>query len=306
MLVTGAAGFIGSHIAKTLEKQGRDEVIALDSFRWGTYRNLYDFEGEMIAADLLSADLEALFRHRPISRIFHIAALTDTTVTDEELMMSHNVEAFRRVLDYAREHDSTVIYASSASVYGNGTVPMREDQPLQPQNIYAFSKMAMERLARVYYEIYEVPLVGVRYFNVYGPGESHKGSARSMVLQIMEAMARNQRPRLFQYGEQKRDFVFIDDVVHGTLLAAEKPKGAIYNIGSGLATSFNEIVSIINEYQGTAISPEWIENPYSFYQTETRADLERARAELGYEPRFSPATGIPEYFHRLQASHIFK
>jgi len=299
VLVTGGAGFIGSNVAKALERDGGHEVIVLDSFRWGAYRNLENFRGEIVAADLLKADLKGLFQHRPVARIFHLAALTDTTVVDEELMMSHNVEAFRRVLEYARDHEATVIYASSASVYGNGPVPMHEQQPLQPQNIYAFSKMAMERVARVYYENYDVPVVGLRYFNVYGPGEGHKKSARSMVLQILEAMERGEKPRLFRYGEQKRDFVFIDDVVRGTLLAAEKPDGTVYNVGSGQATSFNEIVRIINQCLGTDITPEWIDNPYSFYQQETWASIDRARSVLGYEPQFPPSLGIPEYIRRL-------
>jgi ADP-L-glycero-D-manno-heptose 6-epimerase len=304
VLVTGAAGFIGSNLAKALETKREDEVVALDSFRWGAYRNLEGFTGEIVAADLLSVNLETLFRHRPLAKVYHIAALTDTTVTDEALMMSHNSEAFRRVLEYARDHGAQVVYASSASVYGNGPVPMREDQPLQPQNIYAFSKMAMERIARVYYENYDVPVVGLRYFNVYGPGETHKGTARSMVLQIMEAMVKGEAPRLFRNGEQKRDFVFIDDVVRATMSAADHPDGGVYNIGSGQATSFNEVVRLINRCLGSAITPEWIENPYAFYQTETLADVSRARALLGYSPQFLPNRGIAEYFSRLNPTPL--
>ena len=298
VLVTGAGGFIGSQVAWFLAKKGC-QVIALDRFRGGTYRNLYGFPGEIVCADIRTADYERLFRARTVDAIVHMAAITDTTETDEEVMLSVNVEGFRRLLEFAVDREIPVVYASSAAVYGKQKPPHHEDLPPDPQNLYAFSKVEMERLAGRYAELYGVRSLGLRFFNVYGPREAHKGKARSMVRQILDALRADRRPRLFPHGEQKRDWVYIADAVQAVWRALLYPGAGVWNVGSGRAETFNRIVEIGNALLGKNLEPEWIPNPYAFYQEHTEADLQRARRELGYEPKYSLEEGMRAYVEEL-------
>ncbi|MBI4397316.1 MAG: NAD-dependent epimerase/dehydratase family protein, partial [Elusimicrobia bacterium] len=166
-LVTGAGGMIGANLALSLEREGH-EVHALDHFNIGARHNLRDFHGKVHVGDIRSFDYGSLGH---LDGIFHQAAITDTTVMDEKLMMSVNVEAFETILAYAKTSGCPkVVYASSAATYGKGTVPMRESQTPSPANIYGVSKVEMEKSARRFTSQHpEVRAVGLRYFNVYGP-----------------------------------------------------------------------------------------------------------------------------------------
>src|SRR5277367_5116131 len=147
-LVTGAAGFIGSALAKRLVTLGH-EVVAADDFSSATWSNLIDFTGDIITSDV-AGDFAALAKLGPFDCIFHQASITDTTVTDQRRMMHNNLEGFRAILEAAVSWKSRLIWASSASIYGQGSAPNKESQPPQPLNVYAFSKLAMERLADKY------------------------------------------------------------------------------------------------------------------------------------------------------------
>jgi ADP-L-glycero-D-manno-heptose 6-epimerase len=209
-------------------------------------------------------------------------------------------------LDTALERwGAKVIYASSAAVYGNCPAPMREDGCLKPKNVYGFSKLMMDNLAFKYLRKYQnAAIIGLRYFNVYGFGEAHKGKFASMVYQLMAKMVRGEKPRLFKWGEQKRDFVYIKDVVKANLLAMEKGIGGVYNVGSGRARSFNELVAILNEVLGTDFDIEYFDNPYDFYQNYTEADLTKISNVLGYKPDWSLEEGVRDYFQTLKEKGI--
>jgi ADP-L-glycero-D-manno-heptose 6-epimerase len=135
----------------------------------------------------------------------------------------------------------------------------------------------------------------VRYFNVYGPNEQHKGAMASMCYQLYLQMKAGKRPRVFKNGDQKRDFVHVDDAVQCTLLAMDSGKPGVFNTGSGEARSFNELIAELNAALDAKLEPEYIENPYPFFQPFTQADLTRSKAELGYEPKYNLATGIRAY-----------
>src|SRR5688500_1681233 len=231
----------------------------------------------------------------PFDAIFHQASITDTTVADQAQMMRNNVEQFRRLLDEAARTKARVIWASSCSIYGRGPVPMREDQPPDPLNVYAFSKLAMERLAARYAPRLAHPIVGLRYSNVYGPGEDHKGKFASMIHQLAKQMRSGKRPRIFTAGEQKRDFVYVDDVVQANLKAMTATTGGVFNVGCGRAFTFNQVVAERNRAMGTELQPDYFENPYSFTQDWTEADLMESRRALGYEPRYDLAKGVQAY-----------
>ena len=301
-LITGGAGFIGSNLALELERRYPDiQVTIIDDFRSGEFSNLVGFRGDLVAQDLASLDLLSRFRPGEFQVVFHLASITDTTVTDARQMIWSNVEGFRRAAEFARLSGVPLIYASSAAIYGvcrSGR--MREDQAARPANVYGFSKTLLENLARRYTDTSGgCRAVGLRYFNVYGPGEVHKGAAASMIYQLAEQIRAGKRPRIFKHGEQQRDFVYVKDVVEATLLAADANHSGVYNVGSGRPTSFNEVVALLNKALGTDHDPDYFDNPYPFYQPHTEADVTRARAELGYVPKYPIDRGIAEYAKRL-------
>lgn len=293
ILVTGGAGFIGSNLAKHLAKQSH-EVLVVDDFQSGAWTNLVDFAGDVHTADLAepSPFLESLAR---VDVIFHQASITDTTVMDQHRMMRNNVEAFRRLLDLAVRWGSRVVWASSAATYGRGEAPMREAQPATPLNVYGYSKLAMEHLTARYQPKLKHPIVGLRYFNVYGPGENHKGKFACMIGQLARQMRAGKRPRIFTNGNQKRDFVYIDDVIAANMAGMNAKTGGVFNVGSGAAYSFNEVVAQLNRTLKLDLQPEYFENPYDFFQNWTEADLTHSRKILGYNPQFNLARGVEAY-----------
>jgi ADP-L-glycero-D-manno-heptose 6-epimerase len=295
VLVTGAAGFIGSNLAIHLASAGHD-VVGVDDFSSALWTNLIPFRGDLRILDV-AHDRAALAAIPPCEIVFHQASITDTTVMDQKHMMDNNVEGFRNVLDAAAEWGSRVIWASSASTYGQGPPPMKESAEPQPLNVYAFSKLSMEHLANHYRQKFSHPLIGLRYFNVYGPGEDHKGKFASMIHQLAKQMRAGKRPRVFTAGQQKRDFVYVDDVIQANVRAITAKHGGVFNVGSGGAYSFNQVISELNRVLEINLSPDYFENPYSFTQDWTEADLTESRRALGYEPLFDLTRGIDAYFN---------
>ncbi|MBU4128860.1 ADP-glyceromanno-heptose 6-epimerase [bacterium] len=294
ILITGGAGFIGSNLSLTLQKD--NSITVVDNLLSGNTKNLESFQGNLITDDITSMNLLKSFKD--IDVIFHQAAITDTTVSDEKRMMEVNVGGFRRILDLALRKRVTLVYASSAGVYGNGKCPMREDQELSPQNVYARSKLLMDEIAIKYKD--KIRIIGLRYFNVYGPREGYKKKAASMIYQLAQQMKASKNPRIFKYGEQSRDFIYVKDVVDATIRAMKAKESGVVNVGTGVVTTFNRVIEILNEVLGTSYEPEYFDNPYSFYQDETRADINRAEELLGFKARYSIEEGIKDYLTTMQ------
>ncbi len=298
ILVTGGAGFIGSNLVLTLQEQYPKAWIAVvDDFRSGNFKNLIGFRGDVVAEDISRLDLKAHFGKEKFDAIFHEASITDTTEHDEQLQIHDNVEGFRRILEFARPTKTPVVYASSAATYGISSDTInREDQAPKPANVYAFSKVILDNLAREYTNRFSIGwrIVGVRYFNVFGPREAHKKAAASMIYQLAQQMHDGKRPRVFKHGEQKRDFVYVKDAVQATLLALNAKSG-VYNVGSGQPRSFNDVITTLRAQLGINIQTEYFDNPYTFYQPHTEADLTLSKKALGYQPKFSLEAGIRDY-----------
>lgn len=304
LLITGGAGFIGSNLTLTLQEKFPDaRLTVIDDFRSGDCKNLAGYRGDFVAQNLAALDWRAQFGEEKFDAIFHLASITDTTLHDQFVQTHDNVESFRRLLNFARPNKTKIIYASSASIYGAVTGASSETTEAAPANVYAFSKVIMDNLARrAADETDDWVLVGLRFFNVYGPREAHKGVPASMIYHLSKQMTAGQRPRIFKHGEQQRDFVYVKDIVQGCLRAFEAKRSGIYNLGSGRARSFNELVQILNQSLGTNLEAEYIENPHAHYQNFTQADLTSSRRDLGYEPRFSFAEGVADYMRWLYGS----
>jgi ADP-L-glycero-D-manno-heptose 6-epimerase len=301
LLVTGGAGFIGSNLVHGLQHEFPNaRLTVVDDFRSGDFKNLAGYTGDFVAADLATLDWERQWGDEKFDGIFHMASITDTTDHNQFRQTHDNVESFRRLLRFARPNKTRVVYASSAATYGNATSASSELSNAAPSNVYAFSKAIMDNVARrAADEDEDWVIVGLRFFNVYGPREAHKGVPASMIYHLSRQMTAGQRPRIFKHGEQQRDFVYVKDIVQGCIRGFEALKSGIYNLGSGQARSFNDLVQILNNTLGTNFEPEYIENPHAHYQNFTQADLTKVRDALGYEPQYSFEEGVADYMRWL-------
>lgn len=294
-LVTGGAGFIGSNLALALQSENH-EVVVLDDFSSGDRRNLDGFEGDVIEADIRKFD----WHTAKADIVFHQAAITgvvnpkDGSSVPDASIMAVNLEASKKLFDCCVKRNLPLVYASSAATYGMAPAPTKEKDAGKPTNAYGKAKWLFDKF--VSEQKHENLVVGLRYFNVFGPRERYKGKLASMVFQLMQQMQAGKRPRIFKYGEQKRDQVYVKDAVNGTMLAMKSAENCVVNIGLGEAIEFNRVVAALNAAMDTDLKPEYIDNPYtSFYQTYTQADLSLAKEKIGYEPRWRFEAAVKDY-----------
>jgi ADP-L-glycero-D-manno-heptose 6-epimerase len=229
-------------------------------------------------------------------------------------MIADNVEPFETLLGIAAERGVKLVWASSGATYGrraHGAAaarrPFRLEDAGQPANVYGFSKWVMENLAwRTLKDYPQSHIVGLRYFNVFGPGEQNKGQMASMIFQLARQMLEGERPRIFRDGEQARDHVCVQDVVEATIAAAgEHVRSGVYNVGTGQATTFNQVIAALNEALATRLEPDYFENPYGeFYQAYTCADLAQTSKGIKWSPRYDTRAAIIEYARWLKARHV--
>ncbi|WP_270969093.1 ADP-glyceromanno-heptose 6-epimerase [Campylobacter upsaliensis] len=304
IIITGGAGFIGSNLALALQE--KHEVLIVDKMRgdkrldngnlesFGHFKNLLDFKGELFVGDICEAKSFDVMREFKPDIIFHQAAISDTTAYNQTQVLSVNLNSFKDFIKLAIKCDSKLIYASSASVYGDMPSPQKVGYE-EPKNPYAFSKLMMDKLAQKYFN--ELHIVGLRYFNIYGKNEFFKGKTASMILQFGLQILSGKNPRLFEGSEKiYRDFTYIKDVVNANLKALETKSG-IYNVGSGKARTFKDIVDILQKELGTNLDYEWIKNPYEkAYQFHTQAHLD----ENFYKGEFELEAGIKDYLPEIK------
>lgn len=305
LLVTGGAGFIGSNLALELEKLGH-QVIVYDNLSSGSYANLKGFTGEFIADDISMLTYSRLLDIAP-DAIFHQAAITDTTLYDEKLMLKINLSPMEELLRYAKDKKAPLIYASSAAVYGSAPSPQKEKDAGSPLNIYGFSKWMCDCQAMQFMKNYpKSQVVGLRYFNVFGPNEQNKGKMASMVYQLTLQIKSGKKPRIFKHGEQKRDFVYVKDVVQANLLALKSGKSGIFNVGSGKARSFNDVCASIFDALGAKGEIDYIDNPYvEKYQSQTEASLTNSKSQFGYSPTWKLEKAIEDYMNHLKLVRVY-
>lgn len=295
VLITGGAGFIGSNLAMELSRRGIS-VVVTDRDVIKKSINLKGYKGEFYSLD--SQKISEL--SGPFDVIFHHGDITDPRHGNDEEVLESNLAGFRAVVDFALRCKAKLVYASTAGLYGNGPTPMHEDQPKELVTAYAKSKWMMDEMAQQ--KAAELPIVGLRYFNVFGPRESQKGRPASMVFHLGQIMKEGRRPRLFNYGEHRRDFIYVKDVVRANLLAVDAPSG-VYNVGTGVGTTFNELVACLNRALATDLPIEYFEMPYdtNTYQHHTQADTKRAESILKFKAEWNLQDAVNDYLEWLDS-----
>ncbi|MCR1816765.1 ADP-glyceromanno-heptose 6-epimerase [Aliarcobacter butzleri] len=314
ILITGGAGFIGSSLAFYFQNNyPKSKIVVLDSFRsgetfsngnlksFGHFKNLLGFKGIVISGDINDKSvLKSLEKNYKFDYIFHQAAISDTTVQEQDLMIKTNVNAYEDLLKIAIKHKANMIYASSAATYGDSD--RFEVGYEQPNNAYGFSKVMMDNVTYEYLKKdLDISIVGLKYFNVYGPREFFKNKTASMVVQFGHQILKGLTPKLFE-GSDKilRDFIYIEDIIQANIKACTPKKSGVYNVGTGNARSFEDIVNILQKELQINNGKEYIPNPYvGSYQFFTQANIETTTKYLGYEPKFSLEDGIKAYIPEI-------
>jgi ADP-L-glycero-D-manno-heptose 6-epimerase len=299
ILVTGGGGFIGRNLTKKLIEQGHQVAITAtgeDLFIPGVCKTIYMGLDGIAWDQTWNKDV-----------VFHQMANNDTLCKDKDEMFRANLYGPMTLFKQCFYGGcKKFIYASSTAVYGDSQVPYIEDfTPIKPLNYYAESKAKFDEFAMEFSKENNVDVIGLRYCNIYGPGEEQKGKRMSMIRQILNVMLESKRPKIFRDGEQKRDWLYVDDVVDANILAMnsslKEKKGRIYNVGSGRAFSFNQIIETINRIMGKKIKPEYIDCDFKEkYQSYTECDIQKIKTELNFVPKFSLESGVENYYKKIR------
>jgi ADP-L-glycero-D-manno-heptose 6-epimerase len=305
LLITGAAGFIGSNLVAALNEAGRTDIVVNDALGDGPkWRNL----GKRQFADLVApGELSVWLDNRKLEAVIHLGAISDTTATDADLVLATNFRVSLQLLDWCTTTRTPFIYASSAATYGNGADGFQDDWSpaalgrLKPMNLYGFSKHLFDRAVVDRFEKRaKLPpqWVGLKFFNVFGPNEYHKGEMMSLVAKRFDDAKTGKPVRLFKShrqdfadGEQKRDFIHVDDAVAVMRWVLDTPTvSGIFNVGTGNARSFRDLIVAMFAALGRAPNIEYIDMPSKIrdqYQYFTQADIENLR-RAGYNGGFTP------------------
>ena len=289
VIVTGGCGFIGSNLVERLVRDGYS-VVVFDNLHTGNLRNI---EG-----------LDVEFYNEPYSKmveivpeaevIFHLGIPSSSPMYKENpRLVGEAINDAIEIFESAKKYGCKVVYASSSSIYNGNKVPFREDMPIYVTDYYTECRYAIERLAKLYNVLHGVKSVGLRFFSIYGPKERFKGKYANIISQFLWAMLKDEPPVIFGDGTQTRDFTHVYDVVDALLLAWKRNfECEIFNVGTGVAHSFNEIVEILNRILGKNIRPIYKPNPIKNYVYHTLADTTKAERLLGFKAKIPLEEGI--------------
>jgi len=292
-VLTGGAGFIGSHLAQALSRE--NQVVIVDDLSTGKLDNLAGIDAQLLRGSITDLPfLQAAFEDAEC--VFHLAAIASVKKSVEDPLRTNvvGIEGTLKVLTAARDAGvRRVVLASSAAVYGSSPdLPKREEMMPEPMSPYAVSKLAGEHYARVFQEIYGLETVALRYFNVFGPKEDPSSEYSGVISRFLSALLKGEQPMIYGDGEQTRDFVYVADVVAANILASRRFRPGIYNIANAKSTSLNALANTIGKILGQEVIPRY-EAPRPADIRHSLADIDKARSS-GYHPDYSIEEGLKE------------
>lgn len=297
VVVTGGAGFIGSNLSEVLSTD--NSVIIIDDLSTGKKGNIANLIKKANVSFIQGSILDLHWLQQTfngVDFVFHQAAIPSVPRSIENPLASHeaNITGTLNVLLAARDNDvKKVIYASSSSVYGDTpTLPKKEDMPLNPLSPYAVTKLTGEYYCQMFHQVYGLPTVCLRYFNVYGPRQDPNSQYAAVIPFFIKRLLAGKPPIIFGDGQQTRDFTFVQDVVNANILAAEADAGGVFNIGIGESININELAHLITRLLGGNLEPVHQEARPGDVK-HSRADISQAKT-IGYEPRHSLESGLKE------------
>ena len=298
IVVTGGAGFIGSNLVKALNHRGITDIIVVDNLTNGMkFKNIVncDVLDYFDKHQFLQKIIRNEFKAGSIQAIFHQGACTSTLELNGQYLMENNFEYSKQLLHYCMHQTIPFIYASSAAIYGTSRVCQENPEYETPINVYAYSKLMFDRYVQRHLNSASSQIVGLRYFNVFGPNETHKGTMRSVIQHFYDELIGKQQITIFDHiphcesGEQRRDFIYVADVIAVILWFFDNvSQRGIFNVGRGQSISFNDIAKLLMEKLGYGLMryQPIDESLLQFYQTHTQADLSKLR-RVGYSQPFT-------------------
>lgn len=295
IIVTGGCGFIGSNLVERLVKTGH-EVIVFDNLSTGNLKNIEGLDVKFFNEPY--ENMKSLVSN--VDLIFHLGMPSSSPIYKRSPeLVGRTINDAIAIFEFARKEGCSVVYASTSSLYNGNIPPYREDMPIYVTDYYTECRYTIERLAKLYNILHDVRSVGLRLFSVYGPKEQYKGEYANIVSQFLWMIRRDEPPVIFGDGTQTRDFIHVADVIEAFMLSADgKFDCEIFNVGTGVAHSFNDVVNLINRILGKNVKPIYKPNPIKNYVYHTLADTSKAEKILGFKAKITLEDGIKSLVER--------
>ncbi|MGC9166453.1 MAG: NAD-dependent epimerase/dehydratase family protein [Thermoplasmata archaeon] len=299
-LVTGGAGFIGSNLVERLVKENND-VIVVDSLHTGSEELIKEFNIEFY-----KMRVDEFYKNvnpGSIDGIFHLGKPSSTPMYKANReKFTESVSGIISVLELAIKNNAKIVNASSSSLYNGLEPPHNENMIIKPTDFYTEARLVEERLSKVYEDLYGLRWNAMRFFSVYGPREQYKKNYANLISQFIWSYMKNETPVIYGDGSQKRDFIYVGDVVDALIKAMKSNVNGIFNVGTGKSYSLNEMVEMLMKLMNVNIKPKYIENPVKNYVYLTQADTTKSEKVLGFKAKTTLEEGIKmtiDYYRRL-------
>ena len=298
IIITGGAGFIGSNLANRLIKQG-NEVIIIDNLHTGSVDNINP------KADFIKDNAGNIDKHKDelkdIEAIYHIGIYSSSPMyVDKVYLVAEAIKEHIKILEFVKRKKIPIVFASTSSLYNGQKPPHKEDMDVLITDFYTEARYEMERLSKLYSKLYNLNIIGLRLFSVYGKGEKSKDKYANLISQFLWALKKGKKPLVYGDGTQKRDFTYVEDIVDAFILSMKYLEGKkricqMINAGTGKSYSINEMIKILNKKLGTEIEAEYlIPNPIKNYVMITLADTQKAEKIIGFKAKYNLEDGIDE------------
>ena len=290
ILVTGGAGFIGSNLVNSLYKN--NDVVVLDNLHTGNKRNIKKATENGVI--FVKSDAKNIKKIKgDFDQVFHLGIYSASPMyRDDPNLVGEVVQGMTNVLEYCRKSGIPMVFASTSSIYNGIEPPHKENVIPGVSDYYTEARIACERMGELYAKLYDVNVTAMRFFSVYGYNDIGKGAYSNLLTQFMNAMINNERPEIYGDGEQRRDFIFVSDVVDALKKASVTSGFNVYNVGTGKSYSLNEAVERLQKITGTNIQPKYIKMPVKNYVMVTQADVSKAKKEIGFSAKINLDRGL--------------